>query len=602
MRTVLTLAVWSPLIGQVKVGNLSADLTGNLGGGYSGGFGNSVVSNHSWAFTGDANLAGSYYDPNFLSYQIQPFYNQSWANSDSQSILSSSGVNTGASIFGGSFYPGTVNYSRVYNSSGNFGVPGIANFTTHGNTDAFNVGWSENQPGVPHVSASYQQGSGDYSVYGANGQIANSYRGVNVNLNYQILGFTLTGGYRYQTTQLNSPEISGISTSEFTTSHSNSYSVGLGHKLPFHGSLSASANKSDFSEDYSGGNYNTTIETLNGGLNFNPIQHFNFGANVQYLDNLYGLLEQPLLSTSTVTPETSQPSSHSLDITGYGNYELPSLHLMMTATDEHRDQTWLGESLGSDSITGTMSYSKSLLGGFLNITGGATHTTVSPSNASHMGYFITGNYQRPWRGWTFAVSGNYTRSIETLLIDYTTSGYGYSGSASHKFSRTSVMTLAGSGSKSMVDQSGGGGSFAQTYSASYSIRKMAVSGAYSKSSGNAILTGAGLVPVSGITSVITPAGIVMYGGHAYSASVGSTPIKGLTASLSYSKAYADTQNGSSSSNNSTEQVNARIQYLVRKIYFQAGYLRLLQGFGGTGLNPVNVSSYYAGLTRWFSFF
>jgi predicted CXXCH cytochrome family protein len=53
-------------------------------------------------------LAGSFYNPNFLSFKVEPFYNQSRANSDFQSITGASGVTASSSIFGGSEFPGSV--------------------------------------------------------------------------------------------------------------------------------------------------------------------------------------------------------------------------------------------------------------------------------------------------------------------------------------------------------------------------------------------------------------------------------------------------------------------------------------------------------------
>ena len=84
--------------------------------------------------------------------------------------------------------------------------------------------------------------------------------------------------------------------------------------------------------------------------------------------------------------------------------------------------------------------------------------------------------------------------------------------------------------------------------------------------------------------------------------MGATPIRGLTISASYSRSLTNTEGNSISSNNRNEQLNCRVQYLIRKIYFQAGYLRLVQGFSQSEVAPVNISSVYVGLQRWFTFF
>ena len=43
-------------------------------------------------------------------------------------------------------------------------------------------------------------------------------------------------------------------------------------------------------------------------------------------------------------------------------------------------------------------------------------------------------------------------------------------------------------------------------------------------------------------------------------------------------------------------------YQFRKLGFQAGYSRLVQGFSVTGTPPTMVGSFYVGVSRWFNFF
>jgi hypothetical protein len=45
-----------------------------------------------------------------------------------------------------------------------------------------------------------------------------------------------------------------------------------------------------------------------------------------------------------------------------------------------------------------------------------------------------------------------------------------------------------------------------------------------------------------------------------------------------------------------------MQYRLRKIFVNAGYTRLNQSIGTPGTLPLNVTSYYVGISRWFNFF
>jgi hypothetical protein len=45
-----------------------------------------------------------------------------------------------------------------------------------------------------------------------------------------------------------------------------------------------------------------------------------------------------------------------------------------------------------------------------------------------------------------------------------------------------------------------------------------------------------------------------------------------------------------------------LQYKVRQLWIQGGYLKLQQGFSITGQPYASYSSFYMGITRWFNFF
>ena len=588
---------------QVKIGDLSADLTATISGGYTADYGNETASDHGFTAGGAGTLTGSYHDPNFLSFNILPFYNQSRAVSGYQSITDASGVTASTSIFGGSYFPGSITYSKLFNSEGNFGFPGLPNYTTHGDSDLFGVTWGEYVPNLPSLSVSYQQGTNDYSLYGASGNSVSDFRTISGNSAYRILGFNLNGSYHYSSNQLDLPEIFADQPAEKSNSESSSYAFGIGHSLPFNGNASASVSRSDVSADYSTGNYNATIDTVNAGISFLPIDNLHIGANAQYLDNLTGTLYQSIIAAGgEVAPNTPAESSHSLDVTGYGNYEILPLHTTISGVEEHRDQTFFGQSFTSDTITGTGSYANFLLGGFVTATLGVTRTSIEPTRVASLGLIGSVNYARQIRRWTMNAAVNYNQNAQTILISYTTSSYGYSGSAGRKIGRRSYFNLSANGSKSGLTNDPGSSSFSQGYSGSFSTRYVSATGAFTRASGNSILTAAGLVATPIPLPVVTPSSVILYGGNAYSFGVGGNPMRGLTISASYSKAVSATQGGSADSNNRTAQAYAYLQYKFRKVYLNAGYSRLAQSFSGSGTPPVQMSSYYVGISRWFNFF
>ncbi|MGD0790691.1 MAG: hypothetical protein ABR920_02870 [Terriglobales bacterium] len=597
---VLALALRAPA--QVTVGdNLNMNLNGNLSFGYTADYGNIIQSDHGLTAGGSGDLSGSYYNPNFLAFHIQPFYNQSRANSNYQSISDSSGVMASAAIFSGSNYPGSVSYSKSYNGEGTFGVPGVANYTSHGDSGVFSVGWGINVPDRPRVALSFQDGSNEYSIYGTDTNSSSHYDSFAANSSYMLAGFNLNGGYRHVNTKAQIPELVTGQAPEESDSSSDSFFGSLSHRLPWNGSFSAGASRSDTTAESVGGHYNGTIDMLNAGLGFAPFTHLNFGTNAQYNDNLAGSLYSTVIAAGGVVQNTSQQTSHSLDVTSYANYRVPSIHVTFTGTIDDREQSIFGSTIGETSITGNVSYSNSFLGGFVNAITGVTENIIRDQTS--LGVLSSLNYTRRLFGWDVSGGFNYSVNQQTVLITYATSGYGYTGSIGRRLGRNTHFAVSASGSKSGLTGNSGSESFSQSYSSVFQLRRWAsFSGSYSKSSGNSILTGSGLTPTPIPLPVETPGSVVLYGGHSYSFGIGSSPIKRLTMSATYARAMSDTLSASLTSNNRTEMLGSQVDYQFRQMHFLGGYTRLVQGFSATGGPPTMVGSFYIGVTRWFNFF
>src|SRR6266568_6124784 len=121
-----------PCAAQLMIGDkLAMKMNGIASSGYSGSFGNESGSTHSLNIGGT--VSGFYYDPNFVSFNLLPYYNQSHDNSNYQSLSDSSGVTATANIAKESRFPGSISYTKSYNTSGTLGLADQPNFTTHGN-------------------------------------------------------------------------------------------------------------------------------------------------------------------------------------------------------------------------------------------------------------------------------------------------------------------------------------------------------------------------------------------------------------------------------------------------------------------------------------
>lgn len=596
----MLLTGWS-LHAQLKLGETTTKATANLSSGYSATYGNMAQSSHGWTFGGAGTFAGSFHSPNFLSYNFSPYLNQSRANSNFQSITNSSGLTLSTNIFAGSKFPGSINYAKSYNSEGNYAVPGLANFVTHGNSDTFGVNWSENLEGVPTFSAGYQMGKSKYSVYGSNDEGNNAFRSVNLHSGYVWEGFNLGAFYSYGNGHSTIPQ---IVSGQIMKSRSGTHLIGANasHRIPWNGSASASFNRSNWNSEFLGYQSTGTIDTVNSTAGVHPTNRLSLTVSANYSDNLSGQLEQSVIAAGGVLPglNTSQ-SSNSFDLMSVGTYT-PMANLQTSAFVERRTQSFLGENYGVTSYGADAVYTHGLLNGTINASGSVTANRADKTGEDTLGFSATETYSNVLLRWHINESFTYAQNAQTLLVTYTNSFYNYSGSARRNWGRFNLSMGAG-GARTALTQQAGTSNSSQSYYGSMGFGQyITATGSYSRADGQALATGAGLVGVP-VPVPIVPSDLVnLFGGRSYSAGLSSSPVKKLTMSASYSNSNSNTSSNGISSSNDNNQFNALIQYQVRKMNVVSGYARLEQGFSGSGQKPEIISTYYMGLTRWFNIF
>ena len=238
---------------QVQIGdNLQMKAGGLLTVGYQGDYGNEVQSSHGLNFGLNGNVSGSYYNPNFLSFDFTPYYNQSQANSNFQSLTGASGFTGTANLFTGSHFPGSISYRDDYNSTGTFGLPGQPDFTTHGHGQGFGIGWSALIPGLPTLSASYSQGSGSGTVYGTDQETGADTKLFNVRSTYAIEGFHLNGYYDHNHLHSIYPEFLAGEQESVSNSSGQDFGFGANRNLPLNGSFYVNYSRSEATTDFLG--------------------------------------------------------------------------------------------------------------------------------------------------------------------------------------------------------------------------------------------------------------------------------------------------------------------------------------------------------------
>jgi hypothetical protein len=604
---VFLLALAPRASGQVSAGEAKLNLNGTVSLGYTDNYSNLTGSDHGIAGGATADVSGAYFNPNFLSFDIQPFYNQSRDNSSSQSITAASGVNASAKVFGGSSFPGSISYTTTFNSSGNFNIPGLTNYTTHGNSDVLAINWGVHLDDLPTLNFSFSNANNAYSIYGTDAQGTLHSNMFSVSTAYQVAGFSLNGGYQHSGSNALTPELLTGEPPQESNIDSNSFSFGITHNLPGHGNFSAAATRlnlsSNLGDTASSDSYNTHIDTVTSGVNFAPRTHLTLGANAFYTDNLEGTLYNTLVTSGvSVVQNEGQTSSHDMSLTGYAGYDMPEHHLVLHGYVERQQQTYLGIEFASDSANGQATYFNTLLGGSFNGVVGVTWSALNINNQSLVGVNASVNYTHQIQRWTVAGAFSYSQAAQTLLIAYTSSGYNYSGSLGRRIRRRSYWGVYASGARTLLTDEPGTANTSQSYSTSLSLSRYSLSGSYSQSSGNALLTTTGLVTTPVPLPSVNPASVVFYNGKSVSMGLGANPIHGLSLSAVYAKGLSNTVSSSTTSNNNNANLNFLLTYNVRKLAFNAGYSRLNQSFSLSGTPPTMLGSFYVGISRWFNLF
>ena len=184
-----------PVAAQVKFGETSANANGTISSGYTATYGNLTSFDPRLDVRRRGHLRRLVLQPEFSVLQCFPVSEPIAGQLQFPIHFQCQRRQRHRQLFGGSHFPGSVSYSEAYNSEGNYGVPGLANYVTHGNSDTFGINWNENLPDAPSFSAGFQMGSSNYSVYGTNDTGEQPFHSLNLHSGYSWEGFNLGAYY-----------------------------------------------------------------------------------------------------------------------------------------------------------------------------------------------------------------------------------------------------------------------------------------------------------------------------------------------------------------------------------------------------------------------
>jgi len=600
---VLLLAM--PCAAQIQIGDaLKVNLNGDAGFNYTGTI-NDAGSGHSVGFTGDAHLNGSYYNPNFLNFMIDPYYDRTQSNSVFGTVTNTSGVNANMNLFSGSHFPGSITYSRGMNNSGEFGVPGSSiGLATNGDNQGFAISWSALLDGLPTLTATYSIGDGSSSIYGSQQESTQSDHDLSLRSTYKIDGFRLNGGYTHRNVDGTFSELlEGIPQPVESTTATNNYEVDAQHSFPMSGSFTTSFSRTSYDYSSQGANSSGNGDSLTANLAFHPMTKLGLAFSGNYNDSLLGSLPQAIITNGNSSAVVDLGTFRAFLVSADASYQLlPTLNVH--ATVNHQQQEFLGHDYGATQFGGNVNYSlqKRFLGS-LSFSLGLVDSANQQGNTA-LGGVGNLNFDRRVLGWDISSNFSYSQNVQTLILVYTTSSFAYVTNARRRLGNRTYFTAGYSGSHSGISVNSSSMSSAQRVSASLGYHAYAVNGFYSTSKGTAAFTTNGLVAIPpGLPpSVFDPNALTTFDSTAYGFNASASPLRRLSVSLGYASSKGTTVDPLLSAFTRNDLINGLMQYKLRKLYLNAGYTRLRQSLGTPGSAPVVVTSYYFGISRWFNFF
>jgi hypothetical protein len=611
----LLLATATLVSAQLKLGD-DVEMKGSVVGtaGYAGSDGDFVQSNHSLQFGFSGIFNGSYYNPNFLSFNILPYYNQSQFNSSSESLSNSSGINATANLFTGSHFPGSVSYNYSYNNSQSIGLLNVPAFTTVGTSQGFGIGWSALLPGWPTLSVNYSQGSGNGEIYGTNESTKSSTRTFGLRSNYLWEGFNLNANYLHQSLHTNFPQFLGGQESN-SENHGDTIGLGASHSLPWHGETFVNYTRNSYTDNYevpaSVNNSSYTANSETAGANFHPTTRLTLSANESYTDNLSGYLLQDSGNNGILPPPVNLGSSSNSVTVGGGVGYLITQNIFGSAQATYYNQSYFGSTHTGTFLSGTLNYWRrlwntlSFSAGFIDYaTGQGTNASGASVNGEYhnsVGLIGTVNASRRIRGWELNGAFSYSQNVQSQLISYTISTYSYNANIHRRFSNRAQWSASFSGSHSGFTQDPNTANHGESYGTSFYYKRIGISGVYSNNTGYSLLGNTGLVPLPPVPGQLNP-NLVYFSGTSYGGSVSMTPLRRMTVSTTYNRSLSNTVSNLIPSRNNMDLLTGQLQYRFRRIQLQAGYYMLTQGISASGNTPGTVTSYYAGISRWFDLF
>jgi len=581
---------------QVTAGNkLKMLMNGNLGAVYSGNFGNYIGSSHSVGIGINGTLEGYYFHPQFLSFQVRPYYDRAQFNAESQTITRGTGMESSVSLFGGGHFPGSISYGRNFNSNSEFRIAGVPSVLGDSSGSNFSVAWGALFDGLPTLHASYSVSDSTSTLLGTTSQSESSSRNFNLHSNYALGGFSLQGRLGHYNTEFLSPSFLTAETVNSTSSNTN-YGITATRRLPFSGSLGLGWSRTTSESDID----SFTSNSYTASANISPWRRLSISQFFNYITNVNVALAQSLGDNTIPLSVNRDSNSDAFYMNTTGTLSV-GYGLTVTGYLNHRIRNFQGRDFDNTQYGGTVNFQRANnFLGFLRFSIGVMDTATKEGNSS-IGLVTNLNMTRKFGRWETTADLNYMQHSQTILDIVTTSHYGYGGMIRRKINSSTHWNASYRESRSGMTAQEGNNNLSDTFATHLSWRNYSLSGHYSRSKGEALLGADGTLTATPLGSIISDY-YLTFNARSYGINASTQLFRILTVFGGYTNVSSNTVRKAFGTFTDGDRYNARLTLRLRRLYIQAGYDRAVQESSAIPGGPRAVNSYYVSLSRWFNVF
>lgn len=607
---IVLLGVAGVATAQLQIGALThAGLSGTVGAGYSGSYGDSAFSSgHGVDVTGEGFLNAYYFSPNFLNLNVHPYYGRTQESSTSVSIGNSSGIGATVNLFTGTHFPGSFSFSKAKDGTGQFAIPGSSALVTQSNSNSFGMGWGANIPGLPSLTLGYSTGKSSGSIIGIPGTDLMNLTTFNLSSSYYMDGWPLNASY-YRTksssevpatlTGTASNENGSSSTVQLSSSHNIRRlggGINFGYSHSGNNYVSQTLGVSGSEESSSG-----TANSASAGLNFLPSRTVSANMQVSYNDNLLGTVSQQLINDGGAPLVNGNGTLRDLLSSAGLSWTAPR-GILISGGAIHQQQYFGGIDYVSTSAYANVNYNytKPLFGTLLFNFGMSDAATQNGNGGAGLSGSVS--FSRRMRSFDLSASTSYSQNVQTVASFVTSSGVDYGLGVSRKIIGNTRWHANFGGSHSAFSSNPGNSSDSERFNTGFSRRKLSMNLFAGQSHQYALITSTGLVTTGLPISVLGGNNLTTYNSKNYGVSGSLELIRRMSLMLSYSKSQGDSILPNAAIRNGSTVEYMLLRYPYRKIYFSAGYNRVQQGIVAAG-NPLHpATSYSFGISRWIKAF